>query len=84
MDKKLLDILVCPVSGAALSLADDAILTRTNAAIEAGTAQHADGSPVTVPLHQALLTDDGSTLYRIEDGIPQMLPEHGIEVRRTP
>jgi len=81
MDKKLLDILVCPVSGAALSLADAGALARANDAIRAGSARHADGSAVYVPLAQALQTDDGATLYRIDDGIPMMLPEHGIEIR---
>lgn len=81
MDKKLLDILVCPVSGAALSLADADTLNRANAAIRAGKARHADGSAVYAPLDQALQTDDGATLYRIEDDIPMMLPDQGVEIR---
>lgn len=81
MDKKLLDILVCPVSGAALTLADADTLTRANNAIRSGDARHADGSPVYAPLEKALLTDDGATLYRVEDDIPLMLPDRGIEIR---
>lgn len=81
MDKRLLDILVCPVSGAALAPADADTLAGVNAAIEAGAARHADGSAVDEPLQDALLTADGSTLYRIDDGIPMMLPDRGIEVR---
>lgn len=84
MDKSLLDILVCPVSGAALTLADAKTLTRANDAIRAGNARHADGSPVYAPLEQALLTDDGATLYRIDDDIPLMLPDLGIEMPRQP
>lgn len=81
MDKKLLDILVCPVSGAALAPADSATLTRINAAIDAGEACHPDGSAIETPLQNGLVTADGNTVYRIDDGIPMMLPEHGIEVR---
>lgn len=81
MDKRLLDILVCPVSGAALAPADAGTLAGVNAAIEAGDARYADGSAVDAPLQDALLTADGSTLYRIDDGIPMMLPDRGIEVR---
>ncbi len=83
MDKKLLDILVCPVSGAAVALADAHTLSRMNAAIDSGDARHSDGSIVDVRLDQALLTADGATLYRVDDGIPVMLPDRGIEVRPT-
>lgn len=81
MDKKLLDILVCPVSGAALALADADTLARANAAIRAGQARHADGSVVDAPLEQGLLTTDGATLYRVEDGIPMMLAERSIDMK---
>lgn len=81
MDKRLLDILVCPVTGAALAPADTDTLAQVNAAIEAGEARHVDGSAVETQLQQALLTADGATLYRIDDGIPMMLPDRGIEVR---
>lgn len=81
MDKRLLDIMVCPVSGAALAPADADTLTRVNAAIAAGEIFHADGSAVADPLEQGLLTVDGATLYRIQDGIPMMVPGHGIELR---
>ncbi|GAB3674017.1 Trm112 family protein [Salinisphaera aquimarina] len=80
MDKQLLDILVCPVSGAPVSLADAALLERVNARIAAGEMHHADDSAVTEPLDVALVTRDGTTLYRVHDGIPMMLPERGIEL----
>lgn len=79
MDKKLLDILVCPVSGAAVVMADAALLADANERIARGVLQHADGKPVAEPLDAALITQDRHTLYRIHDGIPMMLPEHGIE-----
>lgn len=80
MDKKLLDILVCPVTGATVSMADADTVTRFNAAVENGELHYVDGSAVETPIHEALVTADRATLYRVDDGIPMMLPERGIEL----
>lgn len=80
MDKQLLDILVCPVTGAAVSLADNQALSQLNARISAGSVHHVDGSPVAEPLEAALFTADRATAYRVDDGIPVMLPERGIDL----
>ncbi len=79
MDKKLLDILVCPVSGGAVDLAGADLIATANHRIAQGTLVHADGTTVAEPLDAALITQDRHTLYRVHDGIPVMLPEHGIE-----
>ncbi|WP_293620802.1 Trm112 family protein [Salinisphaera sp.] len=80
VDKKLLDILVCPVSGAAVSLADADTLARMNERIDAGEARYVDESTVTESLDAALVTADRATAYRVDDGIPVMLPERGIDL----
>ena len=80
VDKKLLDILVCPVSGAAVTLADQDTLARLNERMSAGQARYADDSTVDAPLEQALVTADRHTAYRVDDGIPVMLPERGIDL----
>ncbi|MBO9470727.1 Trm112 family protein [Endozoicomonas sp. G2_2] len=80
VDKKLLDILVCPVSGAAVSLADGDTLARLNERVAAGDARYVDDSTVDTPLEAALITSDRSTAYRVDDGIPVMLPERGIDL----
>tara|TARA_B100002049_G_scaffold47345_1_gene33112 strand:- start:603 stop:872 length:270 start_codon:yes stop_codon:yes gene_type:complete len=80
VDKKLLDILVCPVSGAAVSLADAETLARMNERIDAGEARYVDESTVTESLDAALVTADRATAYRVDDGIPVMLPERGIDL----
>jgi hypothetical protein len=54
-----------------------------NARIEASGIRHADGSPVTERLEAALITADHATAYRIDDGIPVMLPERGIDLAQT-
>ena len=35
------------------------------------------------PLEQALVTADRHTAYRVDDGIPVMLPERGIDLSRA-
>lgn len=84
MDKQLLDILVCPVSGAALSMADHEALAAVNAEIDNGQARYADQSPVAERVQAMLVTRDGRLGYRIDDGIPIMLPERGIGLPGAP
>lgn len=83
MDKQLLDILVCPVSGASVTLADAALLERLNQRIDAGNALYVDGGPVTESVQALLVTRDKHTGYQIKDGIPVMLPEMGIAMPDT-
>jgi len=78
MDRKLLDLLVCPATRQALALLDKPGLEALNAAILAGGVQRVDGAPQTEPLREALITRDRKTLYRIDDGIPVLLIEEGI------
>ena len=78
MDKKLLDILACPVTRQPLALLDAARLQTLNAAIEAGGVRFGE-HPQTEKLAEALITRDGKWLYRIDDGIPVLLPEEGLE-----
>ena len=78
MDKKLLDILVCPATGAALELLGNDKREKVNNQISAGSLRYCDGSTVDVPLEAGLLTSDGHTIYRVDNGIPVMLPNRGI------
>ncbi len=78
MDKRLLDILCCPVSKTAVRPASRAELDAANRAIGAGGLQTVGGAAITQRIDEALITVDGKVLYRVEDGIPVMLPEEGI------
>ena len=78
LENKLLEILACPVSKAALLPLGQTVLDQLNAAIAAGSLQYVDGSTVLEPLEQALVTEDNHVVYRVVDGIPQLLPERGI------
>jgi len=77
MDRKLLDILVCPATRQPLALLEPAGLEALNQAIAAGVARN-DGSREAAPLREALVTRDRKTVYRIDDGIPVLLAEEGI------
>ena len=78
MDKKLLDILACPVTRQPLALLDGARLQALNAAIDAGGIRFGEHLQAE-RLAEALVTRDGKRLYRIDDGIPVLLPEEGLE-----
>ena len=78
MDRKLLDILVCPVTRQSLSLLDKAGLSALNQGIAAGTIRRQDDTLQADALQEALLTQDRRTIYRIDDGIPVLLAEEAI------
>ncbi len=78
MDRKLLDLLVCPATRQPLAPLDRAALAALNAAAEAGTLRRADDTPQTEPLREALATRDRRIVYRVDDGIPVLLVEEGI------
>ena len=80
MDRKLLDLLVCPATRQPLALLDRPGLEALNTAIATGGVMRADGAPQTEPVREALITRDRKTLYRIDDGIPVLLIEDGIPV----
>lgn len=78
MDRKLLDILVCPATRQPLALLEPAGLEALNRAIRAGAVKRGDGSAQSDALQEALVTRDRKTVYRIEDGIPVLLIEDGL------
>jgi len=78
IDLELLKILCCPVTRQPLREADDALLSRVNAAIVANTLKNASGTTVSEPLEEALVTKDGSRLYIIKQGIPVLLSDEAI------
>ena len=76
----LLKILVCPESKQPLREADRTILELVNAHIGSGSLRNRDGQPVTEPLQEALVTQDGAVLYPVRDGIPVMLVGESISL----
>ena len=78
MDKRLLDILCCPVSKTPLRPLTRQQLEALNDAIAGGKVDTVAGVAVRERVVEALITTDHKVIYRIEDGIPVMLPEEGI------
>lgn len=78
MNKKLLNILCCPVSHKGLSEARGELLGKVNAAIAAGKLTTRDGSILSSELKEALVTDDGKLLYPVRDGIPVLLEGESV------
>lgn len=78
MDRKLLDILVCPATRQALSILETAGLEALNRAIAEGRVKRNDDGVQAESLREALVTRDRKTVYRVDDGIPVLLVEDGI------
>lgn len=78
MDKRLLDILCCPVSKTPLRPLGRNELDALNRAIAAGGVQSTAGTAIGAPLREGLITTDGKLVYRIEDDIPVMLADEAI------
>ena len=82
MDKKLLSILCCPVTHKGLSLARSGILKSINSAIAAGKLKNRDGAVLGESLREALITDDGKTMYPVNDGIPVLLEGESVAMEQ--
>lgn len=78
MDKRLLDILCCPVTKSPVKPLARAQLDALNRAIVGGTVQNISGGVVSTALQAGLITADGKVIYRIEDDIPVMLADESI------
>jgi uncharacterized protein len=78
MDKRLLDILCCPVTKVPVRPLARNELDALNAAISAGSVQTTTATAVATTLHAGLITSDGKLIYRIEDDIPVMLADEAI------
>ena len=79
MDKKLLDIICCPLTKLPLQLLDSERLARLNAAILAGEIKNHAANDLAEELAEALVTRDGRLIYPIRDSIPVLLEEESID-----
>lgn len=79
IDRKLLEILCCPVTRLPVERLTPAKLEAVNREIRDGDIRFVDGSPVESELAEALVTENGGRLYVVEDGIPIMLEERSID-----
>lgn len=78
MDKRLLDILCCPVTKVPVRPLVRNELDALNKAIATGDVQTTASAPVESALQSGLITQDGKLIYRVEDDIPVMLADEAI------
>ena len=82
LDKHLLEILVGPATKTPVKLLAKDKLAILNREVDKGAVAYVDGSPVDGPLDEALITEDGRTLYRVSDDIPVMLVDEAIPLEQ--
>lgn len=80
IDQELLNILVCPETKANLELAESSIIDDLNQKRESGELLNKAGKKIEVAFEAGLIREDKKVLYRIENDIPIMLIEEGIEL----
>lgn len=83
MDRKLLDIVCCPLTKLPLQVLEAERLSRLNASIDAGSIRNRGEIAVTGRLAEALVTRDGRLVYPIRDGIPILLSEESIDWKQV-
>ncbi len=78
ISEQLLEILRCPATKAPLRPLSEDEISALNARVESEEVKYQDGNVVDKPLEEGLITEDGATIYRIDENIPVMLIEMGI------
>ncbi len=80
IDRKLLEILCCPVTKQGLRLLSPSEIDAINLKIESGVVTNFANESVTLPSVEGLITDNRQRIYRIDDSIPVMLEKESLPV----
>ncbi len=78
VDPKLLEILRCPITKQPVTPLSKEKLASLNKAIHMQEVNYQDGSKVDSPVEEALITQNGRTIYRVDENIPVMLEDQSI------
>lgn len=82
VDPELLDILVCPENKTKVTLAEEALVDKANAAIETGTLKNRAGDTIEEKIDAGLVREDKAYMYPIRDDIPIMLIDEAIPLEQ--
>ncbi|MFH1700685.1 MAG: hypothetical protein ABIE07_08880 [Candidatus Zixiibacteriota bacterium] len=74
----LLEILCCPETKQPVKILDEAKLKKLNELIGQKAIKNRDGQVIKDTITEAIITVDGKTIYRIDEGIPVMLIDEAI------
>ncbi len=80
LNEEMLNILCCPVSKSPVKMLPADKLEILNQLVASGKVKNNDKQTVKEQIQEALITEDGNTIYVIEDEIPVMLVGSGIPV----
>ena len=81
LSKKLLDILVCPISHNPLKVATEEIIAFVNLLISKKKCYTISSQNVKITIEEALYDPKTLHLYKVENGIPVLLTNEAINLK---